>query len=193
VSERRTLLESGLAGAAVSLALWLGDVLSLRRLSFAGVSDAEAQSRLLDLALPAVVSLEARLLALHLLAGVLLGMLAGVAFAADAGPSRMRRGLIAAAFALAAHGLGLMAMMGRYPQIYADSWWLAGGWRAGVQWLATHGLGPLVFDGLFLLLLLAAGLAAARRVAPHVRGLRWRWLARAGGVLAAVALAGPMS
>jgi hypothetical protein len=189
VSERRTFLESGLAGAAVSLALWLGDVLSLRRLSFAGVSDAEAQSRLLDLALPAVVSLEARLLALHLLAGVLFGALAGVAFAADAGPSRMRRGLLAAAFALAAHGLALMAMMGRYPQIYADSWWLAGGWRAGVQRLATHGLGPVVFDGLFLLLLLAAGLAAVRRVASHVRGLRWGRLAGAAGVLAAIVLA----
>ena len=190
MSKRRALLESGLVGAAVSLALWLGDVLSLSRLSFAGVSDAEAQSRLLDLALPAVVSLEVRLLALHLLAGVLLGTLAGVAFATDVGPSRMRRGLTAAAFVLTAHGLALMAMMGRYPQIYADSWWLSGGWRAGLQWLATHGLGPLVFDGLFLLLLLAAGLAVVRRVAPHVRGLRGRWLAPAVGALAAVALAG---
>jgi hypothetical protein len=120
VIARRTAFECGLVGAMVSLSLWAIDVASLGTLSFAGVSDPAAQERLLAITLPAVVSLECRLLALHTVAGFAAGMLAGAALGRDVG--RWRRLALVGAITATLHVLSVAGMMERYPQLYADRW-----------------------------------------------------------------------
>lgn len=187
MTRTRAALAGGLAGAFVSLALWSTDLVSLRSLSFAGVSDAAVQDRLLGVALPAVVSFELRLLLLQLAAGGLAGCLASLAVAGGA-----RRRLAAGALtALTLHVLALLGMMGRYPQLYADRYWLAGGLRASVQRLATHVFGPAVFDGLFLIVLAGLLLAVALRERALWSRLPARvWALAAGALLLSLALSG---
>ena len=97
--------------------------------------------------------------------------------------SRARRLLFAAAVTLALFVLAWLGMMGRYPQLYADGWWLQGGLRAGVQRTATHVLGPRVFDGLVLLVLAGLVVRAVRAGAvARAPLLRAPW--RALGVVA---------
>lgn len=185
---RRAALECGLAGAVVSLALWAIDLASLSALSFAGVSDPEAQGRVLAQTLPAVASLEGRLLALHLAAGLAAGALVGTALGPAVG--RRRRLGVAGAATLALHVLAVGGMMGRYPQLYADRWWLAGGLRAAVQRTATHLLGPRVFDGLLLLGLALLAVPTAVRGMARLRRVPRPALFLSGSTITALLVAG---
>ena len=161
MSGGRAALECGLAGAAASLVLWAIDLALLGAPSFAGVSDREAQGRLLALTLPAVVSLEGRLWSSTWRPGSRSAVSRGVAL--GPGVRRRRRLALAGAATLALHALAVAGMMGRYPQLYADRWWLAGGLRATVQRTVTHVLGPRVFDSLLgIVLVLLAPPALAR-------------------------------
>ena len=188
MSGRRAALECGLAGAVASLVLWAIDLASLGSLSFAGVSDAEAQGRLLALTLPAVASLEGRLLALHLAAGLATGALAGAAL--GPGVERRRRLALAGAATLTLHALAVAGMMGRYPQLYADRWWLAGGLRAVAQRTVTHLLGPRVFDSLLLLVLALLAVPALARGVALLRRLPRRALLLSGATITALLFAG---
>jgi arylsulfatase A-like enzyme len=182
MSRCRLAIDGGLAGALASLLLWASDAASLGGLSFAGVSDASVQERLFGIAMPAVVGLEARLVLLHLAAGLLVGALSGLAH----GGGAVRRRAVAALTVLALHSIALLGMMGRYPQLYADRFWLAGGARAGLQRFATHVAGPAVFDALFLAALLGLLVAAALRSRAVSRGAAWRLPTVAAGVVGAL-------
>jgi arylsulfatase A-like enzyme len=187
VRARRAIVECGLAGAAASLALWAVDLASLGALSFAGVSDPEAQGRVLGMTLPAVASLEGRLLCLHLATGLVAGCLAGGALGPGVG-RRLRLGL-AAASVLALQALAVAGMMGRYPQLYADRWWRAGGLRADVQRVTTHVVGPRAFDAFLVVVLGLLAVAAATRGAVSLRRLPPRALVVLASALAALAVA----
>jgi hypothetical protein len=162
VTLRATAAWGAVGGVAGSLAVWARDAIALHQLSFAGVSDVEAQNRLLAVTLPAVVNLEARLVLLHTLLGLALGALVGLATRPGERWSRWRVASLAAGITVLALLLGMGGMMARYPQIYADRWWLRGGWRALVQRGVTHVLGPWPFD--LALVGLLAGLAVAATV-----------------------------
>jgi hypothetical protein len=161
---RSPVARGALAGACASLALWVLDLLALRELSFAGVTDTQAQAQVVAAALGPLFAIEARLALLHAVGGGALGALVAGALA---GARRLgwRAGkqlaAVAAAVVLTAHVLALGGMMARYPQVYADRWWLRGGWRAAVQRACTHLVGPLPFDvALGAVVLGCAGLAA---------------------------------
>jgi hypothetical protein len=186
MTRTRAGLLGGFAGGFVSLALWANDLASLRSLSFAGVSDAATQDRLLGVALPAMVSFELRLLLLMLAAGGLAGGLGGLAI----GGGRARRLAAGGLAALTLHVLSLLGMMGRYPQLYADRYWLAGGPRATIQSVATHVVGPVVFDLAFLAVLLGLVLAGAVRERALWRRAPIRIAAASVGLLLAAALVG---
>jgi arylsulfatase A-like enzyme len=179
VSHARAAAAGALGGALASLGLYAHDLASLGRLSVAGVSDAVAQERLLALTLPSVMALEARLLLLHACAGLLAGALAGLAV----GGGRARRVLLGAVVTLALFVLAWLGMMGRYPQLYADGYWLAGGWRAGVQRLASHVVGPRVVDALLLAALGALVARAALVLRAPLRRVPWRAAAAAAAGL----------
>jgi hypothetical protein len=172
----RTVARGALAGAAAALVPWALDLLGLRELSFAGVADAEAQAQVVAATLVPLIAVEARLALLHAAAGGALGALAAgaVAGARRLGWSRGRRPGLAAAIAVAvAQVLAVGGMMARYPQIYADRWWLRGGWRARVQLACTHVLGPWPFDvALILLVVGCAALAAIATALPRDRSPR---------------------
>jgi arylsulfatase A-like enzyme len=187
VSSRRAALECGLAGAAVSLVLWAIDLASLGSVSFAPVSSAEAQGRLFATTLPAVASLEGRLLALHLAAGLAAGALASAVPGLEVG--RRRQLAVAASATLALNALAVAGMMGRYPQLYADRWWAAGGLRAAVQHTVTHRLGPRVFDALFLLVLSLLAVPALTRGATLLRRLPRKALVLSVSTIAALLVA----
>jgi len=170
VSHARAAAAGALGGALAALGLYAHDLASLGRLSVAGVSDAVAQERLLALTMPSVMALEARLLLLHACAGLLAGALAGLAV----GGGRARRVLLGALVTLALFVLAWLGMMGRYPQLYADGYWLAGGWRAGVQRLASHVVGPRVVDALLLAALAALVARAALVLRASLRRVPWR-------------------
>jgi arylsulfatase A-like enzyme len=181
---RGQLLRSALAGAAVSVGLWGLDLRSLQFLEVAGVSDAAAQAQLVAVARPAILGLEGKLLGIHVVAGLLLGGLLSLALDAWPRTARLRlRPLGAALYVLTLFSLALGGMMAHYPQLYADRWWLAGGGRAALQRLVTHGLGPRPFDVLFLALLLP--IAAAALAHP----LRWALRSRRRLALAGLGIA----
>ena len=155
-----------LAGSMlVSVGLWLLDLMKLSGYSFAGVTDAEARSRVLAVAQPALTSLEVKLFLLHLAFGLVFGLVLSTALR-----RRFAGFLAASGFTLAAYGLALLAMIGRYPQLFSDRFWLSGGVLAWLQRLATHVIGPISFDVAFAFLSVAilapSTLAFARRL-PH--------------------------
>lgn len=190
----RPLLLAALGGAGTSLLLWGLDLHTLRALQFAGVSDTAAQRRLLDAAAPAVAGLELRLALIHGLLGALAGLLAGAAAGAGCGRSRaIAAAGVGGGATLLLHALALFAMVGRYPQLYADRWWLGGGVLARLQRSLTHTIGPRPFEILFAILLgvlvLAAGVRLTRSVASS-RLFAARQLVPAALAIVAVAVAG---
>ena len=174
-----------LAGVFVSVSLWAADALTLGRLGFAGVEDQESQARVVAVARGPILEMEARLMFLHAACGAGFGALATVAGLRAFG--RFGRGgvfLPAAAMTLLAHGAALFGMMARYPQVYADRYWLRGGWRAALQHLVTHRLGPWPFDILLVVLVaLPALLVAASLLGNTSRRMRGTTAAAAAVVL----------
>jgi hypothetical protein len=145
----------------VSVGLWLWDLMRLSGYSFAGVTDEEARNRVLAAAQPALLALESKLLLLHLAFGLLLGILLSAALR-----GRFRGFLASSGLTLAVFGLALLSMMGRYPQLFSDRFWLAGGVLAWLQRFATHGIGPRWVDAALAgisIAILAPSLALARR------------------------------
>ena len=146
----------------VSVGLWLLDLTRLSGFAFAGVTDAEARNRVLAVAQPALASLELKLFLLHLAAGLVVGLVLSVALR-----GRFRGFLGASGLTLALFGLALLGMVGRYPQLFSDRFWLGGGVLARLQHFATHGIGPRWFDFalavLSIALLAPSALAFARR------------------------------
>ncbi|MGH9391241.1 MAG: sulfatase-like hydrolase/transferase, partial [Vicinamibacteria bacterium] len=59
---------------------------------------------------------------------------------------RLRGFLAASGLTLATFGFALLGMIGRYPQLFSDRFWLSGGFLAWLQRTATHGIGPRWFD-----------------------------------------------
>ncbi len=185
-------------GSLVSLSLWLWDLLSLGELRFAGASDAEVQSRVIDATSPTILALEMRLLVAQLGFGFLLGALTHWTLATSrrrftlSAPSP---GLIVIGVTLTAHLLALFGMMARYPQLFADRWWLSGGLWARMQRSVTHGIGPLVFDALltllWVILLLGAAVELGHRLRLFVAGrtLELGGLYRVGRVAVPAAVA----
>ena len=151
---------SGAVFAAVGL--WLWDLMTLSGFAFAGITDAAARSRVLALAQPALTSLELKLFLLHLAVGLILGLALSSVLR-----GRFRGFLAAAGLTLAVFGLALLSMIGRYPQLFSDRFWLSGGVLAWVQRFATHGIGPRWFDFALAVLSMAIlappALALARR------------------------------
>lgn len=181
------------------MALWALDLLAATRgLSFAGVSDARAQRRLMEAALPAVMALEGRLLAVHAAGGCLLGLAAGLALRFGEEKTGRRWTHFYAkvsAFVLGIHVLALFGMVSMYPQLYAERWWLRGGALAVLQRTLTHYAAPIVFDALLALLLVLVLLGAAGGAwAAWARRPRWssRW-ATTGAAALAVGLGAWMS
>jgi arylsulfatase A-like enzyme len=172
--------------------LWALDLHSLRTLQFAGMSDPSSQRRLLETTGSALATLEFRLALLHAGVGALVGVLAAVALERRSSRRIVAAGVGAAA-TLVLHTLALFAMVGRYPQLYADRWWLGGGPLATLQRVLTHVIGPRPFEIVLaaLLLTLAAG-AGVRiaRAAASARLLTARRLVPAALAVLAVAVAG---
>ncbi|MET0552750.1 MAG: sulfatase-like hydrolase/transferase [Vicinamibacteria bacterium] len=186
----RPLVRCALAGAGASLALWALDLLALRELSFAGVADRQAQAQVVAAALSPLIAIEARLALLHAVFGGALGALVAGALAGAQRLGRRigHRAAVAAAVVLSAHALALGGMMARYPQIYADRWWLRGGWRAAVQRACTHLLGPWPFDVALAALLLGCAGLAATAAAARLRDRSARTAAAALAALVALGL-----
>jgi Sulfatase len=184
-------------GVAVSLALWLSDLARLSGHSFAGVSDDSAAARVLAVTEPALASLELRLALLHLALGTLAGLVFGVAWRSSFRARSKRSALVelvaSAAFTFSLFALALLAMVARYPQLFADRWWLGGGALALLQHFVTHGIGPLWIDGFFLALVAIASALAARGLAAgafhRARSLPLRKSMAAASVVAAAVLA----
>ncbi|HXV59512.1 MAG TPA: sulfatase-like hydrolase/transferase [Vicinamibacteria bacterium] len=156
------------SGASLSVTLWLTDLVGLSDHAFAGVSDEQAAASVLAVTEKAVFALELKLLATHVLVGALCGSLV---YPLVANASRSRQSLCSGAFTLAVAVLALFGMMGTYPQLFADRFWLSGGPWAGMQWIATHTVGPRIVDALLLLLLAAAILNASRTLIIRKRFL----------------------
>ena len=155
---------SALVGALVSLGLWISDVWSLGRLSFAGASDAEVQKRVVGAASGSLFSLEAQLGFSHVAFGISVGLLTYYAVRGYARRLDMaieRPSLFAGSTTLAVHVLALLGMVARYPQLFADRWWLGGGLTASLQRFVTHELGPAIFDGLLLVVFGALAIGVA--------------------------------
>jgi arylsulfatase A-like enzyme len=148
---------------SVSVGLWLWDVLRLSGYSFAGVRDTDVQSRVLGATKPALLALEAKLFLLHLVVGLALGLVLGTALR-----GRIRGYLASAAITLGLFVLALVGMIGRYPQLFSDRFWIGGGVLSSFQRLATHGIGPRLPDFALACLLAAVvappALSAARRL-----------------------------
>lgn len=177
---RTSFWPAAVLGALVSLTLWAWDLMSLGQLRFAGASDAEVQSRVVDATSQTIVALEMRLLAVQLGFGLVIGALTYGTLATVRrrfAVSMSRPGLVVIGVTLGAHLLALFGMMARYPQLFADRWWLSGGFWAGTQRIVTHGLGPLLFDAVFVLLLATLALGAASELG-HGVGERVASLAR---------------
>ncbi|HSF16728.1 MAG TPA: sulfatase-like hydrolase/transferase [Vicinamibacteria bacterium] len=152
---------SAILGACLSLSLWLWDLLSVRQFRFAGASDADVQERVLGAAFQAILALEVRLFLVHLAWGLLLGLATLWSLRLvrrHFGRVLLRPSLAVSVVTLSVHVSALLAMMGRYPQLFADRYWLHGGLSARLQRVITHGTGPLLFDAWLLLLLVALGL-----------------------------------
>ena len=169
-------LSAAAAGAVASLSLWALDLLALRQLQFAGVRDAATQERVYREAGRAISGLELRLCALHLVCGAVIGLLLWMGLEGYGRATRLSRARLAGVaffFTLAFYAVALFGMMARYPQLYADAWWLRGGWRAWLQRLATHGFGPRPFDAMLGLtvaaLVVGGAFAVVRALTPAGR------------------------
>jgi hypothetical protein len=116
----------------------------------------------LAVAQPALATLELKLFLMHLTSGLVLGLVLSAALR-----GRFRGFLAASGLTLAVFGLALFGMVGRYPQLFSDRFWLGGGIPAWLQRLATHGTGPHWFDfalaGLSIALLAPSALPLGRR------------------------------
>lgn len=184
----RTIAWASGAGAVLALLAWGLDLAGATQLRFAGVADAEAQARVLAATTRSIVHLEARLALLHLLAGGLAGLTTALAILTW---PRLARCPAWVAAALGASVTGLLiflavcGMVGHYPQLYAERWWLGGGWRASLQYWITHRLGPRPFDALFLAVAAAVTLGALTTAARAARRLPLRRLALAAAILMA--------
>ena len=161
------LLTSVLSATLVSGSLWLWDLLRLSSYNFAGVTDQAAADRVLSVTGSAITAMELELLVVHLLLGGVFGLLCGLTWQTlGTRLSRARRAVLTAALTFVAFTLALFGMVGTYPQLFADKWWLAGGGLATLQRLITHSIGPRFFDVCLVLLLLAlvaASLVRGRR------------------------------
>lgn len=137
----------------VSVGLWLWDLLRLSGYSFAGVTDAEAQSRVLAATEPALLALEMKLFLTHAALGFALGLIMSATLR-----GRLRGFFASAGITLGLEALALVGMIGRYPQLFSDRFWIEGGVLAALQRLATHGIGPRLPD--FALVCLLTGMVA---------------------------------
>lgn len=139
-------MKTAIASAATaSLALWAFDFMRLPRYELAQ---------------------EVKLFAAHLVLGSVAGILVALSFRDRLTPSRLAA--VSVAFTLTLALLSLLAMVGTYPQLFADRWWLGGGVLASIQVLVTHTLGPSIFD------LLSVALLGFVVVTASVRGVRYR-------------------
>jgi arylsulfatase A-like enzyme len=165
----RSTAAGALAGAAVSLALWAWDLLSIGSLRLAGVQAEDVERAVRETASLALVGLEFKLATIHLVLGLLAGGLAASAWGTalrERRPGIGETGLVGGFVTLTLHLLSLGGMVAKYPQLYADRAWLVGGIRATAQRVVTHDMGPAVFDCAFVALscgvLVTLALAAAR-------------------------------
>ena len=175
-----------LSGAVSASGLWLIDITRLTRLSgyeFAGVSDAEAATRVLEVTESALLSMEAKLLLIHILLGALLGGAAGAFFRGRF--TSVRLAAVSSLFTVAIALSSLFGMVARYPQLFADRWWLSGGARASLQRVLTHGVGANVLDAISVALLVGAVAVPSFRVLRYRRTLSKK-LAVATGIFAAI-------
>ena len=175
-----------LSGAVSASGLWLIDITRLTRLSgyeFAGVSDAEAATRVLEVTESALLSMEAKLLLIHILFGALLGGAAGAFFRGRF--TSVRLAAVSSLFTVAIALSSLFGMVARYPQLFADRWWLSGGARASLQRVLTHGVGANVLDAISVALLVGAVAVPSFRVLRYRRTLSKK-LAVATGIFAAI-------
>ena len=149
-----TALWSLAAGAVVGLGLWLFDLSRLSSHSFAGVTDHDAADLVLSVTGAAVTGLEIRLMLVHVLIGATLG---GIAFlfrrSVSVGGSLERDVSFAALFTFAVALTALLGMVGTYPQLVADKWWMGGGVLAALLRFVTHTVGPTLFDIVTMVLL----------------------------------------
>jgi arylsulfatase A-like enzyme len=171
-----------LAGSiVVSVGLWLWDALRLSGFAFAGVTDAAARSRVLAEARPALAALELKLFLVHLTVGLVLGLALNASLR-----GRLRGFVGSAGVTFAVYLLALLGMMGRYPQLFSDRFWLEGGALARFQRMATHGIGPNGFD--LALVVLLAGIVLSRGKVLLRRRLSAKWWAPAAASTLLVAL-----
>jgi arylsulfatase A-like enzyme len=185
-SSVRLVLWGGLGGALVSLVLWGSDLAGLARLRFAGVSDTQAQERVVGAAGAAIVEMERRLALIHLAVGFAAGAL--VAGALGRRLASARRALaVCAGATLLVHVLALLGTVARYPQLYADRFWTGGGPGASGMRFVTHVLGPWPFDGPLVLLLGVLVIAGAIRPLRGLAAPRARAMAAAVLLVAAIA------
>lgn len=169
------------AGALTALVFWTWDGVTLTKLSFAGVSDAAAQARVVGVATPTIALLEVRLAIAHMVLGALLGLLAGAAIGAG---DRRRAALAGATATALVHLLAVAGTMASYPQLYVEGWWARGGARALLQHAVTNA-GPHVFDAVLATLLLVMTL----RAVWNARGLLTRWRGTAASLTAVLVAA----
>lgn len=172
----------------VSVGLWVWDLTRLSGFSFAGVTDAEARSRVLTAAQPALTSLELKLFLLHLAFGLVLGLVLSSALRGRFGGFLAASGLTIAVF-----GLALFGMIGRYPQLFSDGLWLSGGFLSWLQRFTTHVVGPRLVDFALAVLVLAILAPSARillrRLLLHGRRTAFRRTAAATSVVLVALLA----
>lgn len=151
--ERRIRMSSAAAGAVASVALWTLDLLGIDELAFAGARTAAVQERLVTEGFGAIVAIERDLLAMHAIFGAVFGLAVSIALCgarAFVPWSRRISAVVLTVFCL--HSLALFGMIARYPQLFADDWWLQGGVKAALQVFITHSVGPWVFDVAFVAL-----------------------------------------
>lgn len=195
-AEGGSLIKGGFSGAAISVILWLRDILLIRTLRFAGADDAAAQERVIDFAFGAIVALEIKLCLLFCLFGFVIGVMAAAAWS-HLCRNKTSAGRLswapAAAATFLAHLLMLLGMVGRYPQLYADRWWLGGGVPAAIQRVVTHVVGPMIFDLLFVGLVSLLLLGTLFRLLKALEAYSWsRWniAAVAAGLVPLVIMSG---
>jgi Sulfatase len=152
--------------------------------SFAGVTDREAAARVISATGEAVLRLEVQLAALHLILGGAAGGLIGRAWR-GVRPERtpIREAIHTGLTSLFLFTMALLGMVASYPQLFADRWWLGGGWLAYLQRLVTHTLGPWPFDVALVSALATLLIMAARSIPSRPR-------ARLGALAVVLAMLG---
>ena len=115
--------------------------------------------------------------------GALLGGAAGVFFRGRF--TSVRLAAVSSLFTVAIALSSLFGMVARYPQLFADRWWLSGGARASLQRVLTHGVGANVLDAISVALLVGAVAVPSFRVLRYRRTLSKK-LAVAAGIFAAI-------